>query len=178
MTGVLGVDDRKSGFLWQQRPSIQGEQILKQVGRCRFEANEYRAPKANYFAMRHVWLTKLSRLKVVDADYKERSLTHYEFMSLKDIIFEIKNDITFKALENKLIKSYIWSKDQFHLKSAEFTSNLTKSVKFHAMDAWINIRKAFEKADLKDSWNYLLQDIKQGNVDKYNKIGLFVDNNG
>ena len=38
------------------------------------------------------------------------------------------------------------------------------------MDAWINIRKAFEKADLKDSWNYLLQDIKQGNVDKYNKI--------
>lgn len=170
MTGVLGVGDRKSGFLWQQRPSIQGEQILKQVGRCRFEANEYRAPKANYFAMRHVWLTKLSRLKVVDADYKERSLTHYEFMSLKDIIFEIKNDITFKALENKLIKSYIWSKDQFHLKSAEFTSNLTKSVKFHAMDAWINIRKAFEKADLKDSWNYLLQDIKQGNVDKYNKI--------
>ena len=91
ITAIVGIGDRKSGYLWQQKPAIQGDQILNQVGRCRFESQETRAPKANYLAIRHAWITKLVRLKVVDNKFFKRFLHKDEFKVLKEYLFTLSN---------------------------------------------------------------------------------------
>ena len=47
------------------------------LGRCTFEKTEYRAPKASFTAERHVWLTKLNNLRVVE-DGRSRPLNGAE----------------------------------------------------------------------------------------------------
>ena len=71
---ILGNGDRKSGLFWQQKPAMAGTQLLEMLGRCTFEKaptgpdgkGEYRAPKASFTAERHVWLTKLNNLRIVE----------------------------------------------------------------------------------------------------------------
>lgn len=63
---VMGNGDRKSGFLWLQKPALSGEKLIKMLGHCTFEPTEYRAPKASFSAERHVWLTKLNNLRVIE----------------------------------------------------------------------------------------------------------------
>lgn len=58
----MGCGDRKTGFLWEQKPALQGEVLLKMVGHCRFEKDELRAPAANFYSEQLVWLTKINNL--------------------------------------------------------------------------------------------------------------------
>ena len=61
---IAGDGDRKSGLFWEQKPPLTGEALLKILGHCTFEKNEYRAPKASFTAERHVWLTRLNNLRI------------------------------------------------------------------------------------------------------------------
>jgi len=74
---ILGDGDRKSGLFWQQKPPLAGADLLKMLGRCTFERNEYRAPKASFTAERHVWLTRLNNLRIV-VDGRTRGLNEDE----------------------------------------------------------------------------------------------------
>ncbi len=65
---LLGSGDRKSGLFWQQKPALSGADLLKMLGKCTFEKSEYRAPKASFTAERHVWLTRLNNLRIVEGD--------------------------------------------------------------------------------------------------------------
>ncbi|MDZ7651818.1 MAG: hypothetical protein U5L03_04300 [Burkholderiaceae bacterium] len=62
---ILGNGDRKSGLFWEQKPPLAGADLLKMLGKCTFEKDEYRAPKASFTAERHVWLTRLNNLRIV-----------------------------------------------------------------------------------------------------------------
>ena len=66
VNGILGNGDCKSGFLWQQKIALQGDQLLSMVSSCRFEKDEKRAAKETYLAQRHIWLTKLLNLRIAD----------------------------------------------------------------------------------------------------------------
>ena len=44
---LLGSGDRKSGLFWSQKPPLSGENLQKMVGKCTFERDEFRAPKAS-----------------------------------------------------------------------------------------------------------------------------------
>lgn len=44
-------------LLMKQRSALQGEAVLKMLGRCTFEPSEYKAAKNTYSAERFVWLT-------------------------------------------------------------------------------------------------------------------------
>ena len=63
---VLGSGDKKSGLFWAQKPSLSGEALLKMLGKCTFEKSEYRAPKASFTAERHVLLTRINNLRIVE----------------------------------------------------------------------------------------------------------------
>lgn len=69
---VLGSGDRRSGLFWSQKPPLAGSALLQMLGRCTFERDEYRAPKASFTAERHVWLTRLIDLSVNDDITKGR----------------------------------------------------------------------------------------------------------
>ncbi len=62
---ILGNGDHKTGLFWEQNPPLSGEDLLKMIGRCTFEKQKYRAPKASFSAERHVWLTKLNNLRIL-----------------------------------------------------------------------------------------------------------------
>ncbi len=51
-------------LLMARRPALSGDKLLEMIGRCTFEQDEYRAPKASYSAERFVWLTKLNNLRL------------------------------------------------------------------------------------------------------------------
>lgn len=61
---ILGNGDRKSGLFWEQKPALSGLNLLKMLGHCTFEKDQYRAPKASFTAERHVWLTRLNNLRI------------------------------------------------------------------------------------------------------------------
>ena len=42
-TKILGKGDRKSGLFWEQKPPLAGADLLKMLGKCTFERDEYRA---------------------------------------------------------------------------------------------------------------------------------------
>jgi hypothetical protein len=42
---ILGSGDRKSGLFWEQKPPLAGADLLKMLGKCTFESDEYRAPR-------------------------------------------------------------------------------------------------------------------------------------
>jgi CRISPR-associated endonuclease Csn1 len=172
ITAIVGIGDRKSGYLWQQKPAIQGDQILNQVGRCRFESQETRAPKANYLAIRHAWITKLVRLKVVDNKFFKRFLHKDEFKVLKEYLFTLSKIPTFKSLENALIKSKIWKKGQFKIQSSEFDSNIRNSIEFDGLHYWIQLKNTFTSSGLESSWNRLIDEIKAGAFSRFNYIAL------
>src|SRR5690606_39196646 len=74
---ILGNGDKKTGLFWEQKPALSGKALLAMLGRCTFEKSEYRAPKASFTAERHVWLTRLNSLRIIE-DGKIRSLTSHE----------------------------------------------------------------------------------------------------
>jgi CRISPR-associated endonuclease Csn1 len=74
---ILGSGDRKSGLFWEQKPPLAGADLLKMLGKCTFERDEYRAPKASFTAERHVWLTRLNNLRIV-VDCRTRGLNEEE----------------------------------------------------------------------------------------------------
>lgn len=100
---ILGNGDRKSGLLWEQKPSLSGESLLKMLGRCTFEKAEYRAPKASYTVERHVWMTRLNNLRVV-VDGTTRPLTDAERQIALSMPYAQAGDLKYKQLKATLVK--------------------------------------------------------------------------
>lgn len=148
---IAGCGNRKSGLFWEQKSPFSGKDLLKMLGHCTFEKNEYRAPKASFTAERHVWLTKLVNLKVV-VDGVTRRLQPEEVKAVLSLPYEYKSALTYKQLHSALIekgflpKSFVFSgltgkKDKDPLDQTLVT-----------IPAWHEIRKTLEKADLKTEW--------------------------
>ena len=103
-TAILGSGDRKSGLFWEQKPPLAGADLLKMLGKCTFEKDEFRAPKASFTAERHVWLTRLNNLRIV-VDGTTRGLNEAEHRLALPLPYQRAGDFKYEHLRNALLKA-------------------------------------------------------------------------
>ncbi len=90
-------------LLLQRRPALSGNALLRLVGKCTFEPDEYRAPKYSPSVEEFVWLGKLNNLYLV-ADGKRRPLHEDEREIALRLPFELetRGGLKYKQLRKKL----------------------------------------------------------------------------
>jgi len=156
---ILGGGDRKSGLFWAQNPALAGADLLKMLGRCTFEKNEYRAPKASFTAERHVWLTRLNNLRIV-VDGVTRPLNDTERRLALPLPYQQAGDFTYKQLRTALIKAGLLP-ESFRFAGLAYPSAAQaeagkakdpESEKLVRLPAWQELRSAFKKAGLDTEW--------------------------
>jgi CRISPR-associated endonuclease Csn1 len=106
-TALRGTDTQRGGLFWQQKPALAGKDLLKMLGHCTFEKQEYRAPKASFTAEMHVWLTRLNNLRVV-VNGESRALTEPERQAVLWLPHQSAEKFTYKHLKRELIRLGHW----------------------------------------------------------------------
>ena len=141
----MAVDE----LLMKQRSALQGEAVLKMLGHCTFEPNEYKAAKNTYSVERFVWLTKLNNLRIQD-NGEERALNEAERRLLLDEPYQ-KAKLTYKQVrtildlpESAVFKGLRYGHGDDGLKAESGT--LMEMKAYHA------VRKALKDADLEGEW--------------------------
>jgi len=136
-------------LLHTRKPTLSGENLLKMIGKCTFEPQERRAPKATYSAERFIWQGKLNNLKIEESG-ATRALSEQERQIAQDLPFT-KAKLTFMQLRKAL---ELPESARFNLvryapnakgKDPE-EATLFEAKAFHAL------RKAYENAGLKAEW--------------------------
>lgn len=160
-TAILGRGDRRSGLFWQQKPALAGADLLKMLGRCTFEKDAYRAPKASFSAERHVWLTRLNNLRIV-VDGRSRPLNGDERQAALLLPYQTEN-FKYKTLKAAFIKSGLWTDDlRFgglaYPSKAQVENDKVKDPEDQVLvklPAWHELRKAFKAAGQETLWQRL-----------------------
>lgn len=138
-------------LLMARRPTLSGGNLLKMVGRCTFEKSEYRAPKASYRAERFIWLGKLNNLRIVGGG-DARPLSDSERRGILDLPFT-QAKLTFQQVRNKL---GLEPHQRFNLLSyrpdPKGREKDPEASTFFEAKAFHTLRKAYEKAGLKNEW--------------------------
>ena len=152
---ILGSGDRKSGLFWMQKPPLSGAALLKMLGKCTFEKDEYRAPKASFTAERHVWLTRLNNLLIV-FDGETRPLNAQERAIALPLPYQQVSDFTFKQLHGALVKGGLLP-DSFEFAGLRPTKDGKdpKSEKLVKLPAWQELRTTLKTAGLETEWEGL-----------------------
>ena len=156
---ILGSGDRKSGMFWEQKPPLAGADLLKMLGRCTFEREEYRAPKASFTAERHVWLTRLNNLRI-SVDGTTRGLNDAERRLALPLPYAQVGDLTYKQLRSALIKAGLLSENFRFLGLAYPTGETAatakakdpESEKLVRLPAWQTLRKLLKDHGLETEW--------------------------
>ena len=158
---ILGTGDKKSGLFWAQKPSLSGEALLKMLGKCTFEKNEHRAPKASFTAERHVWLTRLNNTRIV-IDGKIRALNEAERAVAMDLPYNQSSDFSYKQLRNALVKNGLSADFKFtglsypsERQKAEDKAKDPEEVKLVRLTGWQTLHKIFKDAGLENEWQVL-----------------------
>lgn len=156
---ILGAGDRKSGLFWEQKPPLAGDDLLKMLGKCTFEKDEYRAPKASFTAERHVWLTRLNNLRIV-VDGTTRSLNEQERQLALPLPYKQAGDFSYKQLRTALVKAG-QLQDSFKFSGLNYPT-ATQQVEGKAKDpeaeklvrlpAWQELRKSLKDRGLETEW--------------------------
>ncbi|MCF8198783.1 MAG: type II CRISPR RNA-guided endonuclease Cas9 [Sulfuritalea sp.] len=143
---ILGNGDRKSGLFWEQKPPLAGADLLKMLGKCTFEREEYRAPKASFTAERHVWLTRLNNLRIV-VDGKARGLNEEERRIALPLPYGYANaTLTYKQLRTALTKAGLSSFNFSGIAEDKEKDTLVK------LPAWEALSKALKGKGLETEW--------------------------
>jgi CRISPR-associated protein, Csn1 family len=158
-TKILGNGDRKSGLLWMQKPPLSGSDLLKMLGKCTFEREEYRAPKASFTAERHVWLTKLNNLRVL-VDGVTRPLNDPERRLALSLPYQQASDFTYKQLRAALCKNGLLP-DSFQFSGLAYPTGAQQpdgkaknpeNDRLVKLPAWQEFRKTLRDAGLETEW--------------------------
>lgn len=167
---ICGTGDRKSGFLWIQKPSLQGDQLLEMVGRCRFEKEEKRAPVSTYLAERHVWLTKLINLRIKDNNAQVRGLNSQEIELIKPLPYETLSGVKYKKIKEVLKKNGLWN-DEYSFVGLDYQSSKKdpEDTVFHLIKGWHKIASAVKKVS-PSYWEKLCKEALNGNSKEYDFI--------
>ncbi len=173
---LLGSGDRKGGLFWQQKPALSGADLLKMLGKCTFEKTEFRAPKASFTAERHVWLTKLNNLRIVE-DGRSRPLNEAERAAALALPYQTEN-FKYKSLKNTLVKAGLWSADvRFgglsYPSTAQKENDKAKDPEDQALvklPTWNTLRKAFEKAGHGSLWQRIGTPALEGQPELLDQI--------
>ncbi len=177
-TAILGNGDKKSGLFWQQKPALAGADLLKMLGTCTFEKDEYRAPKASFTAERHVWLTRLNNLRIV-TDGITRQLSEQERQVCLPLPYQQAGDLTYKQLGTALSKAGLLEVGSFKFTSLTYPNEAQKvegkakdpeSATLVKIPAWQELRQTLTKAGLDDEWKKLSGDALCGQPEIFDKI--------
>ncbi len=173
---ILGNGDKKSGLFWAQKPALAGKDLLKMLGHCTFEKNEYRAPKASFTAERHVWLTRLNNLRIV-VDGKMRSLTEAERQIALPLPYNQAGDFKYKQLRHALTKAGL--SDDFRFAGLSYPSEKQKAdekakdpedEKLIKLPAWQELKKALKDKELEAEWQQISVAALDGKPQLFDKI--------
>ncbi len=154
--GIVGSGDQKTGLLWKQRPPLQGEDILKMLGHCRFERDEFRAPKNSFAAERHVWLTRLNNLRLAN-NGQFRALTPEERKEVLNMPYWQKGDLTYKQLRRKLEKAGLWAKDTYRFAGLQYGEKDPETAVLCKVPGWHELEKAYTNAGLQGDWKQIAE---------------------
>ncbi len=156
---VLGSGDRKSGLLWIQKPPLAGTDLLKMLGKCTFEREEYRAPKASFTAERHVWLTRLNNLRIV-IEGTTRPLTDAERQFALPLPYKQAGELKYEQLRTALQKNGLLP-DTFRFAGLTYPTDVQQAAgkakdpesdRLVNLPAWQEMRKTLKKAGLGTEW--------------------------
>ncbi|MBP8293831.1 MAG: type II CRISPR RNA-guided endonuclease Cas9, partial [Caldilineaceae bacterium] len=173
---LLGTGDRKSGLFWQQKPALSGADLLKMLGKCTFEKSEHRAPKASFTAERHVWLTRLNNLRIVE-DGRSRALNAAERTAALLLPYQTES-FKYKSLKSALVKAGLWSADvRFgglsYPSAAQAESSKTKDPEDQILvklAAWHELRQTFKKAGQEPLWQRISTPALDGQPELLDQI--------
>ena len=176
-TLILGNGDQRSGLFWQQKPALSGADLLKMLGKCTFEKSEYRAPKASFTAERHVWLTRLNNLRIVE-DGQTRPLNEVERAIVLPLPYQSEN-LKFKSIKNALIKVGLWNADirfagMSYPSSAQIIEEKAKDPEDQILvklSAWHEMRLAFKHARQETLWQRISTPALEGQPSLLDQIG-------
>lgn len=155
---LLGSGDRKSGLFWQQKPALSGADLLKMLGKCTFEKSEYRAPKASFTAERHVWLTRLNNLRIVEGG-RSRPLNEAERTAALLLPYRTK-DFKYKSLKKELVKAGLWN-TEVRFGGLAYPSRVQAETEkskdpedqiLVKLSAWHELHQAFKKVGQEPLW--------------------------
>ncbi len=157
---ILGSGDKKSGILWEQKPALSGDALLAMLGHCTFEKDEYRAPKASFTAERHVLLTRINNMRVIE-NGETRGLRPGERRIAMDLPYKRKSPVSYKQLKDAWKKSGLID-DDFVFAGLRYPSpqdnkqkNPETAEKIAPLEGWHKIRKCLESDGLNEVWQQL-----------------------
>ncbi|WP_067593048.1 type II CRISPR RNA-guided endonuclease Cas9 [Eikenella longinqua] len=146
-----GLEEKTASLLMTQRAALQGEAVLKMLGHCTFEKNEFKAAKNTYSAERFVWLSKLNNLRICHSG-EERPLDAAERALLLDEPYK-KNKLTYKQVRTLLnLPEATVFKGLRYGKSEDGLAVEGKTA-FMEMKAYHAVRKVLKDAGLETEWN-------------------------
>ncbi|MEQ1602016.1 MAG: type II CRISPR RNA-guided endonuclease Cas9 [Methylophilaceae bacterium] len=169
--------DRKTGLFWAQKPALAGKDLLKMLGHCTFEKDEFRAPKASFTAERHVWLTRLNNLRIM-VDGNPRPLNEDERRAALPLPYAQASDLSYKQFKSALVKAGLLPEavrftglnypsaaqlERDKAKDPE-SSTLIKIPAFH------EIRKTLKEAGLETEWQGLVNAAMAGDAQLLDQI--------
>ncbi len=167
---ILGNGDRKSGLFWEQKPPLADADLLKMLGKCTFEKDEYRAPKASFTAERHVWLTRLNNLRIV-IDGTTRGLNEAERRLALPLPYQQISDFTYKQLRAALTKAGLLP-ETFKFAGLNYPAGKQldeakpkdpESERLVKLPAWQELRKTLKDAGLETEWQGMAGAATGGN---------------
>ena len=174
---ILGNGDKKSGLFWAQKPALAGKDLLKMLGHCTFEKEEYRSPKASFTAERHVWLTRLNNLRIV-LDGTTRPLSEQERRIALPLPYQQVGDFTYKQLRSALVKAE-YLPDSFLFTGLAYPSERQKneektkdpeSEKLIKLPAWQTLHKTLKDKELETEWQQISVAAIEGKPELLDKI--------
>ncbi len=167
---LIGTEEHRGGLFWLQKPALSGEKLLAMLGKCTFEKNEYRAPKASFTAERHVWLTRLTNVRLID-DGRTRGLNETEWRMALTLPYESPEKFTYKHLRKVLVK--LGASESFRFTGLAYPSarqrdeDKAKDPEIETLvklPAWHELKAAFKKAELESEWQQISTEAIEGNA--------------
>ncbi len=175
-TEILGNGDKKSGLFWAQNPALAGKDLLKMLGHCTFEKEEYRAPKASFTAERHVWLTRLNNLRIV-VDGSTRPLTEQERQIALPLPYQSGEKFTYKHLRTAWVKAgYLPDSFRFAMPYPSEQQKIDGKAKDPESDAvvkmpaWHELRLKLKNKELETEWQQISVAALDGKPELFDQI--------
>lgn len=146
----LEFEEAVHELLMARRPALSGEGLLKMLGKCTFEPDEFRAPKASYSVERFIWLTKLNNLRINNlgeiralSDKEREVIANFPFQKTKITYKQVRKELDIADTARFIGLRYPSTNDGS--KDPEL-STLFEAKAFHSL------RKLYDGAGLKSEW--------------------------
>jgi CRISPR-associated endonuclease Csn1 len=169
---LLGSGDRKSGIFWEQKPPLSGADLLRMLGKCTFEKNEFRAPKASFTAERHIWLTRLNNLRVA-VDGTVRPLNEAERRIVLPLPYQQVGDLTYKQVRSALNKAHLLTQN-FSFAGLRYPAHSEtkdpETEKLVRLPGWQELRRTLREKGLETEWQSMAGAAIDGRPEQLDRI--------